>query len=179
MSTGIYYLSNFVRSEGDPKIIRSGPSSLTSTDRLARALGWFSIGLGTIELMAPRRITRALGMHGREPLVRAFGLREISSGVMALSVDKKAGLWSRVAGDGLDIAALLPGLRLSNRRKANVALSLLMIGGIAVLDYIAAQDARAQQRPSRSRRSYADRSGFPRGLEAVKGVARRSPQAAE
>ncbi len=174
----MYYLSNFARSEGDPKVIRSGPSSLTSTDRLARALGWFSIGLGTIELLAPRRVTGALGMRGREPLVRAFGVREIFSGVMSLSVDKKAGLWSRVAGDGLDIATLLSELRISNPRKGSVALSLLMVGGITALDYIAAQDAAAQQRPGRSRRSYADRSGFPKGVEAAKGVARRSREPA-
>jgi hypothetical protein len=36
------YLANVMRSEGDPKVIRSGPSSFKSSDRLARALGWFS-----------------------------------------------------------------------------------------------------------------------------------------
>ncbi|WP_024506685.1 hypothetical protein [Bradyrhizobium sp. ARR65] len=175
----MYALSNFVRPKGDPTIIRSGPGSLTSTDRLARALGWFSIGVGAIELLAPHRVTRALGMRGREGLVRVYGLREISSGVMSLSVDKKAGLWSRVAGDGMDIATLLPELRISNPRKGNVALALLMVGGIMVLDYIGAQDAAAQQRRGRGNlRLYNNRSGFPKGLEASKGLARQLPQGA-
>jgi hypothetical protein len=39
-------LSNLVRSDRDPNIVKSGPSSLGAVDRLARALGWFSIGLG-------------------------------------------------------------------------------------------------------------------------------------
>jgi hypothetical protein len=170
----MYYLSNFVRSPGDPKVIRSGPSALTSADRLAWALGWFSIGLGTVELLAPRRITRMLGMWGREPLVRVYGVREILSGIMSLSPDKRIGLLSRVAGDGLDIATLLSAFRMDNPRRGNVALALLMVGGISVLDYVGAQDVAAQHSPSRGRRRlYHDRTGFPKGIQAVKGIARR------
>jgi hypothetical protein len=170
----MYFLSNLVRSAGDPKILHSGPSLRTRTDRLAQALGWFSIGLGAIELFAPHRVTRPLGMRGKEGLVRAYGVREIFSGIMALSVDKQAGLWSRVAGDGMDIAALVSQLRGDNPRKANVTLALLMVGGIAWLDYIGAQDL-ATQRSARAgrRRLYSDRSGFPNGLEAARATAKR------
>ena len=94
------YISNVTRSEGDPKVVRSGPGSLAAADRLARVLGWFSIGLGAAELIAPSRITAALGLQGKEGVVRAYGAREITSGILSLSVDKQAGLWSRVAGDG-------------------------------------------------------------------------------
>jgi hypothetical protein len=34
-------------------------------------LGWFSIGLGLAEILAPRALCRALGMEGREALVQA------------------------------------------------------------------------------------------------------------
>src|SRR3954454_14162447 len=97
------YISNITRSEGDPKVLRSGPSSLGPSDQLAKALGWFSLGLGLAELVAPHAITRALGMQGKEGLIRAYGAREILAGVVSLSPDKQAGLWSRLAGDGLDI----------------------------------------------------------------------------
>src|SRR3954454_5128320 len=103
----VTYIGNLVRSEGDPKVLRSGPSSLGTSDQLARALGWFSLGLGIAEIVAPRRFTRALGMEGSEGLVRAYGAREIAAGMMTLSPDKTVGLWSRVAGDGLDILTLL------------------------------------------------------------------------
>jgi hypothetical protein len=65
------------------------------------------LGIGLIELFAPYRVTRSLGLDGNEGLVRAWGAREIGAGLVALSVDKKAGLWSRVAGDELDIVTLL------------------------------------------------------------------------
>ena len=76
------YLTNLVRSKGDPKIIKSGPSSLPASDRMARNLGWFSIALGVTGLVAASSVTRLLGMRGREGLVRSFGLREIASGVL-------------------------------------------------------------------------------------------------
>ena len=54
-------ITGIARSEGDPRVERKGPSSLTDADRLTRALGWFSVGLGVIELLAPGRIARSLG----------------------------------------------------------------------------------------------------------------------
>jgi hypothetical protein len=168
----MFYLSNLVRSKGDPKIVSAGPSARTPADRLARGLGWFSLALGAIELFAPRRVTHLLGMEGRENLVRAYGVREIGAGMLTLSPDKKAGLWSRVAGDGVDMATLLAELRFSNPRYGSVMAALIMVGGITVLDYIAAQDIAAQDNPKRGqRRLYSDRSGFPKGLSAARGRA--------
>lgn len=169
----MFHFSNLVRSKGDPTIIEGGPSLKRPEDQLARALGWFSIGLGVVELFAPRRVTETLGMEGSETMVRAFGLREIMAGIMSLSVDKNAGLWARVGGDGLDAAALLSGLTSDNPKKGNIALALLMVGGIAVLDYRAAQDTKPRRPPRDARRKlYPSRSGFPKGLAAAKGRAK-------
>src|ERR671913_1786965 len=133
------YLSNIARSEGDPKVLRSGPSSLGASDHLAKALGWFSLGLGLTELLAPGHITRALGMEGKEGVVRAFGAREIGPGLLTLSPDKQVGLWSRVAGDGVDIATLMGGLREDNPKRDNVGIALAMVLGVTLLDVIGAQ----------------------------------------
>ena len=73
-------VTDMARSPGDPKILQTGPSSLTAPDRLARGLGWFSLALGAVELMAPGHITRTLGLEGKEALVRAYGAREVASG---------------------------------------------------------------------------------------------------
>src|SRR5947208_2828592 len=157
--TYITNFSNVARSKGDPKVLSTGPSSLDNTDRLARALGWFSIGLGLTELLAPRALTRALGMEGSEALVRAYGLREIGAGIMTLSPDKGIGLQSRVAGDALDIATLLPALRSDNPKRDNVAIALAMVVGVTLLDIVGAQGVRnSQRRSDRPRRTYRDRS---------------------
>ncbi|MCK1360971.1 hypothetical protein [Bradyrhizobium sp. 199] len=170
----MFHFSNFVRTEGDPKIVEGGPSLKRPADQLARALGWFSIGLGLVEFLAPRRVTETLGMEGHETMVRAFGVREILAGIMSLSVDKNAGLWARVGGDGLDAAALLSGLTPDNPKKGNIALALLMVGGIAMLDYRAAQDTKPRRPPRDARRKlYPNRSGFPKGIENARTAAKQ------
>lgn len=167
------FISNITRSQGDPKVVRTGPSSLTSSDKLGKALGWFSLGLGLVELLAPHRVTRALGMEGQEALVRAYGAREISSGILSLSTEKQLGLWSRVGGDGIDIATLLTAHRDDNPKKENVATALAMVAGITLLDIMAAQGTTSNHRRSIGNGdAYRARSGFPKGIETSRGAAK-------
>ena len=167
-------VSNIARSPGDPKVISTGPSSFGASDRMARNLGWFSLGLGALEILAPQRITRALGMEGQEKLVRSYGFREVASGVLTLSAEKNAGLWSRVAGDGLDIATLMANWRDDNPKKSNVAMGLMMVAGITLLDIATANEVSVRHaRGTGSRRMYRDRTGFPKGVAASRGVAAR------
>src|SRR3954449_272914 len=74
--------------------------------RLARGLGWFSIGLGLAEFLAPHLMADLTGVpHPR--LLQVYGLREIACGVGILSSTRPAGwLWGRVAGDALDLSTL-------------------------------------------------------------------------
>lgn len=168
-------LSNIVRAKGDPKVLSTGNSSLGPDDRLARNLGWFSIGLGLTELFAPGMIARSIGLYGKRPLLRKFGAREILSGVLTLSVDKQVGLWSRVAGDAMDIVSILPALRRSNPKRGNAMLALIALGGVAALDAMAAQAASAKHaRGNGPRRSYRDRSGFPKGVQAARLIAKNA-----
>lgn len=163
------FLSNLTRSQGDPQVIKTGPSSLSSSDRLTRGLGWFSLGLGLTQVFAPARVAQWLGMRGKEGVVRACGMREIGSGLLTLSIDKRAGLASRVAGDGLDIALLLSALAPANRQRGYAGLALAVVGGVALLDIAAAQaQAKRHQRVSGPGRDYRDRTGFPKGLESAR-----------
>ena len=71
-----------------------------ATHALARGLGWFSIGLGVAELVAPGQLARFLGMEERTELIRAYGAREIMTGIGILSQeDPTPWIWGRVAGD--------------------------------------------------------------------------------
>ena len=166
------YLSNMTRPEGDPKVLHSGPSSLTSSDSLGRGLGWFSLGLGLAELLAADQIAHALGMRGKESLIRAYGAREIASGVLTLSVDRQAGLASRIGGDLLDIATLLPAVSDDNPKRGNAGFALAMVMGVTMLDIIATGANTVQHSRRGEPRSYSDRSGFPQGVGAARGRAR-------
>lgn len=166
--------TQIARSEGDPRVEQKGPSSLTGPDRLARALGWFSIGLGVAELVAPGRIARTLGLEGKEGLIRAYGAREIASGVPTLSVDKQVGLASRIGGDALDLGTLALALRSDNPKRGNAAIATALVVGITLLDLYAYASTKAvHSREPGSGRDYSDRSGLPRGPEASRGLARK------
>lgn len=108
---------------------------------LARALGWFSIGLGAAELIAPEKFTDFVGMDDdRTDLVRFYGLREIASGVGILSQHREPTpwVWSRVAGDLLDLATLGTVLNGDNPRRGRAALAMTMVAGITALDVLCA-----------------------------------------
>ena len=165
-------ISNLARSPSDPKVVRTGPSALPTEDRIARGLGWLSIGLGLGEIVMAPQLARALGMRGQEPLLRAFGAREIAAGVLTLSVDKTLGLWARVAGDGVDAAVLAGAMRNGNSKRGNAGLALAMVLGIGALDCIGAKALSARHARRGAPRLYRERSGFPRGVAAARGAGR-------
>jgi hypothetical protein len=156
------------------KLVVSRPDrSLTVTDRVARGLGWFSIGLGLAEIVAPGRLARALGLEGREKLLRAYGAREIASGTGALSIDPAPAIWSRVGGDLLDLGTLAIGLRSGEgeqRRNAGIAIAAVL--GITIVDLLTATSLSKEVKEDRGeKRDYSDRSGFPRGIPTGRGEA--------
>jgi hypothetical protein len=162
-------MAGIARSPRDPKILRTGPGSRTAPDHLAQALGWFSIGLGVLELAAPGYLTRKLGMNGQERLVQAYGVREIAAGMTSLSTEKQTGIWSRVGGDFLDLATLLAAYRQDNPRRRNVGMALAAVSAITVLDLASAGSLRATHaRDRRKLKDYSNRSGWPKGLATAR-----------
>ncbi|WP_262927236.1 hypothetical protein [Phytohalomonas tamaricis] len=146
--------------------------SLGTSDKLARGIGWFSVGMGLFELFAPRTLTHALGMEGKETLVRACGMRQIISGIGALSDNPTPAIWSRVGGDALDIAALTPGLRDENPQKHNVELAMTFVAVTCAADLYCAQALHKRHKyPSSMVYDYSDRSGFYRLVADMHGAA--------
>jgi hypothetical protein len=146
-----------------------------SAGRMAAGLGWFSIGLGAMELLAARPLARALGMRGAENLIRAYGVREIATGVGILTArDRRPWIMARVAGDALDAATLLAG---GGRGHAGgIVTALASVMGVAVFDLVCAEALRTEEGDrighQRAARAYAMRSAFPKGLQATRGAAR-------
>jgi hypothetical protein len=165
-------LTHIARSEGDPYVERKGPSTRNSADQLAYALGWFSIGLGIAELVAPGQIARSLGLNGKEGLIRAYGARELASAVPTLSVDKSTGLAARLVGDALDLATLAQALNRDNPKRGNAVFATALVMGVTLLDLIAYAGVNTTHSRGRSGdRDYSDRVGLPRGPQASRGLA--------
>lgn len=111
-------------------------------EQLARGLGWFSIGIGLAEVLAPRGIAKIAGVRGNHTvLIRLFGLREIASGIGIFAQGRRpaAAVWSRVAGDALDLAALGAAFTSPRSRKGRVAFATANILAVTAIDVLCAQ----------------------------------------
>ncbi len=109
--------------------------------QLARGLGWFSIGLGLVEVLGARRLGRALGLEHRSGLLRIFGIREIVTGIGILAAPRARRviapwIWGRVAGDALDLLVLGSRLRGDNPRRRAAAFATANVAAVSALDVI-------------------------------------------
>jgi hypothetical protein len=109
-----------------------------SKEKLSTGLGWVSLALGLGEVAMTRTLARAAGLDTRySTLLRAFGLREMASGLGLLATDKQeVFMWSRVVGDALDGAFL--GYAFSREKSSSertkIALAATAIAPIVILD---------------------------------------------
>jgi len=123
-----------------------------STDQaLARALGWFSVGLGLTELLAPRQLARTIGVPENSPLLRVLGARELANGLAILADSRPSANWlnARVAGDVVDLGLL--GLASVSRgsKPGRVASATAAVLAVTALDVAAAKRLGARQNHGR------------------------------
>jgi uncharacterized membrane protein len=108
--------------------------------QLANGLGWFSIGLGVAELVAPGQIQKLMGIRDRgvrRNVLRAYGVREIAAGVGILVLPGKSGwMWTRVAGDLVDLATLGSAFGQRDARLARLAAATVAVAGVTALDVL-------------------------------------------
>ena len=109
--------------------------------KLARGLGWFSIGLGLTELLCPKVIASISGVSKqRTGLIRLYGLREITSGIAIFTQQKPTeALWSRVAGDAMDLASLGLAFTSSDAKRGRLAFATANVLAVTALDIMCAQ----------------------------------------
>ena len=137
-------------------------STRENRQRLTRGLGWFSLGLGLVQVLAPRTLSRFVGVRPRPFLMRLLGFRELASGVGLLRRGQTGGwLQARVAGDAMDLGLL--GLGLLSRRSGKFRLTLTTVAaaGVGALDLLCREDYR--QGPG----THVSRPGTVRGAMRV------------
>ncbi len=159
-----------------PSAVRStalSGRSQSGRDNLAKSLGYLSLALGAAELMAPRAISRTVGVRGVENLIRAYGAREIATGLAILmSHNAEPWIWARVAGDIADMATVASGLRQDNAKRDTNVLALGALAAVTALDVACARGLKSEKGNRKTATAdYSDRSGFPGGLQAAWGAA--------
>jgi uncharacterized membrane protein len=110
-------------------------------EKLAQGLGWFSIGLGLLEIFAPRALSRLIGVRPRTGMMQLLGAREVVTGIGILT-QPQTDKWikARVAGDTLDLTLLGAGFMSDESEPGRLALATVAVAGVTALDVLCATD---------------------------------------
>lgn len=137
---------DFSTFQASDELTETGENSLGLTEqgneKLAQALGWFSLALGAAELFAPNGTARLIGVRPKPNLFRILGVREIASGIGILTSGRKpaAAMWSRVAGDAMDLSLLGAAFASPDSEKGKLAAATIAVAGVTALDVICSQN---------------------------------------
>src|SRR5262245_52070928 len=105
---------------------------------LSTGLALFSVGLGLVELIAPRALSRFIGLKPQPLVMRTLGMREIASGITMLArPESAAGPSSRVAGDVMDLAVMGSSQRLMFGGRKRLTVAIIAVVAVAALDLLA------------------------------------------
>src|SRR5215207_5785016 len=106
--------------------------------RLADALGWSSSVLGAPMLLVPRRFLRAIGVADDGAALTWtlwVGVREhVATLNIVANRQRRIGMWSRVAGDTMDLVLLVQAYRHKRRDAGRLRGAMAFVGGILALD---------------------------------------------
>jgi uncharacterized membrane protein len=123
-------------------------------EKIARAMGIFSIGLGVGLVTAPGSMARLVGLesaNGTRSMLRARGVSEITQGLGILTRPRPTGwMSSRVAGDAMDLALLGVAMATKAERPRRVAAAMAAVAGVTIPDLVgsaklAAADGEAER----------------------------------
>jgi uncharacterized membrane protein len=125
---------------------RQSALKYVDAEQLARGLGWFSIGLGLAEVLAPRAIAKVSGVKGNTGLIQLLGLREIAHGVAIFAQGKRpaGAVWARVVGDAIDLACLGGALASPDTNKGGALFATANVLAVTALDVLCAKQLSAE-----------------------------------
>jgi L-ascorbate metabolism protein UlaG (beta-lactamase superfamily) len=138
------------------KTAASNGEEVMTAKQAARALGWFSIGLGMAEVIAPKWLGRQIGAKSHRShrrWIRSMGLREIAAGVGILSQQRSKDLaswmWARVGGDAIDLALLGAAYAANKKQRERICAAACAVAGVTALDALTTwQLAQGQDPPA-------------------------------
>ncbi|HEV7992796.1 MAG TPA: SRPBCC family protein [Gemmatimonadaceae bacterium] len=120
----------------------------TGGESLADFLGVFSLGLGLAQVLAPEAMSKICGVadaEGNKSVMRALGAREISHGIAILSKQQpEKAVWSRVAGDALDLALLGKVMANPDNHRGRTLFATANVLAVTALDVMAARQLSMQ-----------------------------------
>lgn len=111
--------------------------------RLARAMGWTSLGLAGPQMVAPAAANRMIGVRPTptsDRVMRAVGMQEalFAGAILGRPAGSASWLWGRVAGDVMHLAMLAQAATDERNDQRRLAGAFSVVTGALMLDTVAA-----------------------------------------
>ncbi len=161
---------------GGAEVGQRSEGLLHDPERVARGLGWFSIGLGLAQIAAPRGMARMIGVEDGETsrdAMFAIGVREIASGIGLLTRPRPSGwVWTRVGGDVMDLTLLGSALKSGHANRNRMAAATAAVVGVTVLDLLidVTEAITVNRSPEEVYRFWRNFENLPRFMEHLESV---------
>jgi len=117
----------------------------SADDPTAKSLGWCTLALGAVEVIAPQRVANLAGINLRPSVVRLCGVGKIVGGMALLGSKKPAKwLWAKVAGDLLDLAVVgsAPSSSARSARSLRAVATSSIVGATVIDTMLAIRNSR-------------------------------------
>jgi uncharacterized membrane protein len=131
----------------------SDPTGAGGAPKLTTGLGWFSLGLGTVQLVAPSRVNWLIGVKD-DPRTRFWqrvvGVQELSAGAGILGQPRPVEwLWGRTAGDVMHLTMLARAFRRRRDDATRLAGAMAAVVGCFAADAYASASMTANPQATR------------------------------
>jgi hypothetical protein len=127
---------------------RRNPEHNSTAYKLARVLGYASVAIGLVELIWTDSLALNVGLSRFEWLLRAYGVREVITGVLILvSKDPAPWIWLRVIGDAIDGATLGWGYMRDPFKATSIAMTFVTVTPVIIADVWCALKLTKSKRP--------------------------------
>ncbi|MBV9577320.1 MAG: SRPBCC family protein [Chloroflexi bacterium] len=128
---------------------------MPNAELFPRGFGYLSLGLGTVQVVAPGALSRLIGLTGggaSGAVMRAIGLRELTVGTGLLTQPARPSpwLWARVGGDAMDLSLLAVALFDRNNQRGRSLAALATVAALAGADFWSARTASVAQGDERA-----------------------------
>jgi uncharacterized membrane protein len=124
---------------------------MTTGRALARVLGLFSLGLGLVQLVAPRRLLTTIGVRPTDraaAITRLVGARELTAAAgLVPRKNPTAWSWARVAGDAMDIGLMARALTGRENDKRRVSAAFVSVIAITAVDLVSSLVLTSESKP--------------------------------
>lgn len=112
-------------------------------ERAATWLGFAQLALAAFELARPGALAKSVGLSQNHTFLKGFGAREMATGAGLFGWRRGRGrslwIWSRVAGDAMDLWTLAPALKRSNPKRQAAFAALGVVAAVTVIDILCAR----------------------------------------